>query len=239
MRKVTEINVHCAATKPGWWAGKTSVERVAEIRRWHVQDNGWRDIGYHFVIDRDGSVHTGRKLSETGAFEPKVNAFAVGVCLIGGYGSAATDEFSKHYTPDQDEALRKLIGKLQEQFPSVTKVTGHNDYASKACPGFNVSRWLAGKTGPRSLIASKTAQGSAAAALAGGTLGATELVKVASDVTREVRTSVDEVKTARTEATAAAADVADPLRWVLIAVIVIGAVLALLRRWIDWHKGRQ
>ncbi len=47
MRKITEIIVHCTATRADWWAGKRTSDKVREIKRWHVQDRGWSDIGYH------------------------------------------------------------------------------------------------------------------------------------------------------------------------------------------------
>jgi hypothetical protein len=43
---VTEIILHCADTRPEWMAGRPLAEKVAEIRRWHVEERGWRDIGY-------------------------------------------------------------------------------------------------------------------------------------------------------------------------------------------------
>lgn len=235
MRAITEINIHCAATRPVWMAGSTPAQRVAEIRRWHTQLNGWADIGYHYVVDRDGTVTPGRPIARSGAFEPKVNRTAIGICLVGGYGSAATDSFSEHYTPEQDVALRELIERLQAEHPTIKRVTGHNDYSPKACPGFKVQRWLAGKP-ERSFAESGTAIGSGTATAAASGLA---LVEVAAVATKEVRTAVEEARTARTEAQAAAADAADPLRWVLIAVIIAGAAFALYRRWVDWQAGRR
>lgn len=235
-RTINEINVHCSATRPGWMAEATGPARIAEIRRWHVQTNGWRDIGYHYLIDRDGQIHPGRPVASPGAFEPKVNATAIGICLLGGYGSAATDAFDQHYTPDQDESLRTLIGKLRSEHPGVRRVTGHNDYSSKACPGFKVGRWLAGKPPQRSFAESGTAIGSGTATAAAGGLA---VVEVAAQATSEVRTAIAEVQTAGAEAKAAAANTADPMRWVLIAVILAGAAFALYRRWVDWQAGRR
>ena len=44
MRPLNEIIVHCTATRAEWWAGRLSSDKVAEVRKWHVQDRGWRDI---------------------------------------------------------------------------------------------------------------------------------------------------------------------------------------------------
>jgi hypothetical protein len=143
MRKLTEIIVHCSATRPDWMAKNSLNDKVKEIRLWHMsKPKEWKDIGYHYLIDRNGDLAAGRPLSETGAHTQGRNTGTVGICLIGGHGSAATDEFSKNFTKEQDESLRLLIQRLRDQNPSITLVTGHNQYAAKACPGFSVPKWL-------------------------------------------------------------------------------------------------
>ncbi|MFE3838731.1 N-acetylmuramoyl-L-alanine amidase [Pseudogemmobacter sonorensis] len=144
MREITEIILHCTATRPDWWAGRTSAEKLAEVRRWHVTGNGWRDIGYHYLIDRDGTVVPGRPLEQTGAHVAGRNTGTIGISLFGGHGSAASDAFSDHFTPEQDRALRALVQDLRRRFPAVARVSGHNQYAAKACPGFSVPQWIAG-----------------------------------------------------------------------------------------------
>ena len=61
MRKINDLIVHCAATYDTMDIG------VKEIRKVHVDENGWKDIGYHFVIRRDGTVEKGRDVSVIGA----------------------------------------------------------------------------------------------------------------------------------------------------------------------------
>lgn len=236
MRKITEINIHCSATKPQWMAGRSTKEKVAEITRWHVEDNGWSAIGYHFLIDRDGNVSRGRPVEKTGAFEPKANAHGIGVCLFGGWGSSANDDFSKNYTPEQETSIRKLIAVLKKQHPTINKVSGHNDYSNKACPGFKVSRWLAGSAPARTFAESGTAQGAGVATMAGGGLAVVEVAKLVTDVTPQLKTATAEIQTAKADVQAAPVD---PLRWVLLIAIVIGAGYALYRRWVDWKAGRQ
>jgi hypothetical protein len=141
MRKITEIIIHCAATRPEWMQGSKTSAKVAEIRRWHL-GNGWSDIGYHYLIDRDGTVAKGRDVSVTGAHVKGRNTGTIGICLMGGHGSSETDAFSEHFTGEQDRALRKLIADLHKQFGPV-EVNGHNQYAAKACPGFNAPKWFA------------------------------------------------------------------------------------------------
>lgn len=141
MRPLHEIIIHASATRPDWMSGNPAGEKRDEIRRWHL-DRGWADIGYHDLIDRDGTVMTGRPINKVGAHCKGHNTGTIGVCLIGGHGSSENDEFEEHYTPEQDEALRKYIAAQKQQFPSIAKISGHNEYAAKACPGFRVSEWL-------------------------------------------------------------------------------------------------
>ena len=141
MRQITEAIVHCTATRPDWWAGKRSSEKVAEVRKWHVEGRGWSDIGYHFLIDRDGTVTKGRPMARDGAHVRGHNKGTIGISLFGGHGSSENDAFSDNFTPEQDAALRELLRTLMRDY-GFSKVSGHNEYAAKACPGFRVDRWL-------------------------------------------------------------------------------------------------
>lgn len=161
MRDINEIIVHCTATRPEWQAESSTERKVQEVRRWHVENNGWDDIGYHFLIDRDGTVAKGRPVEVPGAHTKGHNTNSIGISLFGGYGSEASDAFSDNFTPAQDAALRKLIAELKIEYPGIKKVTGHNHYSSKACPGFNVDRWMANKPPRKNPVQSKTVQASA------------------------------------------------------------------------------
>lgn len=143
MRDITEIVLHCTATRADWWADKSTAEKVQEIRRWHMEDRGWKDIGYHYLIDRNGALATGRPMDQTGAHTKGHNTGTIGIALMGGHGSSVTDTFADNYTSDQEKALRKLIVRLHKNFGKVP-VTGHNQYAAKACPGFEVPKWFEG-----------------------------------------------------------------------------------------------
>ena len=117
-------------------------EQVAEIRRWHVEGNGWRDIGYHHLIGRGGEHAAGRPETAIGAHVAGRNSGTIGIYLIGGHGSSERDRFEDHFTGAQEQMLRKLIGKISSR-TAIDLITGHNQYAAKACPGFNVPFWLA------------------------------------------------------------------------------------------------
>lgn len=148
MRPLTEIIIHCTATQPNWWSDKTSQEKTEEVRRWHVKDRGWADIGYHFLLDRDGTQTTGRPLEKTGAHVKGHNTGTIGISLFGGHGSSAGDTFADHFTEDQEASLNALIDKLMAEYPSITKVSGHNQWAAKSCPGFSVPAWRTATKAP-------------------------------------------------------------------------------------------
>lgn len=133
MRKIDEIIIHCTATEEG------KDFTVEDVRRWHVQGNGWKDIGYHFLIYRDGSVHPGRPLDQIGAHTSGHNATSIGVCYVGGV--AADRKTPKDTrTPEQKKALIELVRSLKLVF-GVSNVSGHREYAKKACPSFDVQKW--------------------------------------------------------------------------------------------------
>ena len=141
MRPIAEIIIHCSATQPQWMEGKPINEPIKEIDRWH-RNRGFREIGYHYVIDRRGNVGLGRPVSSTGAHVKGHNTGTIGVCLLGGHGSASTDKFHDNFTPEQDKALRGFLKDMRKEFPTISKFSGHNEYANKACPGFRVEPWL-------------------------------------------------------------------------------------------------
>jgi len=138
---VTEIAVHCSATVTDWMDGDGLAAQKAEIRRWHIEDRGWRDIGYHWLVGRSGDVLSGRAETEIGAGIEGHNRGVIHICLIGGHGSSETDRFGRNFTQRQDVALRGLIQGISMR-SRITRISGHNEYAAKACPGFQVGAWL-------------------------------------------------------------------------------------------------
>lgn len=142
MRKITEIVIHCSATRPDWMEGHSATEKRDEIDRWH-KARKWRGIGYHAILDRDGAFAPGREVEDMGAHVKGHNRETIGVCLIGGHGAAAHDAFPDHFTDAQAGALLAFVEAWREDDPEII-VSGHNEYAAKGCPGFDVAGWLKG-----------------------------------------------------------------------------------------------
>jgi len=130
-RRITEIIVHCTATP------EYRDYTVADIRQWHKQQ-GWSDIGYHYVVYRDGTVHEGRDVDISGAHCTGHNANSIGVVYVGG---VATDgKTPKDTRTDlQKTALLSLLLDLRRMYPGA-EIHGHRDFANKACPSFDATK---------------------------------------------------------------------------------------------------
>lgn len=130
-RKITEIIVHCSATKKG------KHYDASDIRVWHKQQ-GWSDIGYHYVILLDGTVQRGRNVDIAGAHCAGHNANSIGVCYIGGIGiDGRTPEDTR--TQQQKDAMQQLLLSLRIEYPQA-QIWGHRDFAKKDCPSFDAHR---------------------------------------------------------------------------------------------------
>ena len=132
-RKSTDyIVIHCAATKASMDIGLT------EIRKWHVQDNGWRDVGYHYIIRRNGEVELGRSNRDTGAHAAGYNHKSISLCMVG--GMAEDNSAENNFTAQQWTALLDLVKQLKSNYPDAD-VIGHNEISEKECPSFDVQKW--------------------------------------------------------------------------------------------------
>ena len=146
---IDAIVVHCSATRAG------QDVKASDIDKWH-KERGFKCIGYHFVVDLDGTIEAGRPLTMSGAhcntsgLSGRVyNSHSIGVCYVGGLdkdGNAADTR-----TPAQKVALHNLIYSLIMQYP-IKEVIGHRDASPdkngdgqisqnewiKACPCYDV-----------------------------------------------------------------------------------------------------
>ena len=129
-RNLTEyIVIHTAA-----WPGDPSAR---DIRRVHVEQNGWDDIGYHYVIRKSGTVERGRAQADIGAHcrAGGMNRQSIGICLSGHHDQEAPTYAQKY-------ALAKLCADLMHALDiPVQKVIGHREagQVNKTCPGTKVN----------------------------------------------------------------------------------------------------
>jgi hypothetical protein len=134
---VQEVILHTLDVPTGWHKGKTVDQIVTAVRDWHVNGNGWRDIGYHRVFAPDGTMGLGRSLWTIGAHTMERNRGTIGIAMCNVKKHDGITKFEDYFTKDQREAVKAYIAELQ-RWTTIKWVTGHNDYAARECPGFRV-----------------------------------------------------------------------------------------------------
>ena len=128
MRKIDKIIIHCTATPEG------RAVTVEDVTRWH-RDRGFLKIGYHYLVGLNGEVWAGRPPEQVGAHTAGYNINSIGVCYAGGLDANMKPKDTR--TAAQKESLIALIKELRGKYPDAT-VHGHNEFAAKACPCFDV-----------------------------------------------------------------------------------------------------
>lgn len=128
MRKIEKIIIHCTATPEG------RHHTAADIRKWHLA-RGFTNIGYHYIVQLDGTIEPGRAEAMPGAHTLGHNADSIGVCYVGGLNQLMKPKDTR--TPDQKASLLHLIKILKQRYPDV-KIFGHRDFEkNKECPCFD------------------------------------------------------------------------------------------------------
>lgn len=140
-RRIDLILVHCTATPEG------KDYTVDQIREWHTlpkpKGYGWSDIGYHYVVYRDGSVHLGRDVDIAGAHCEGYNSNSIGIVYVGGLENIPGKPLAE--LPDKDTrtdaqklSLLDLLVKLRRLYPTAV-IAGHRNYdrKGKRCPSFD------------------------------------------------------------------------------------------------------
>lgn len=125
-----KIVLHCSA---GNGCGNAAL-----FTKIHVKDNGWSNIGYHYVIlngrlsekcfnpGYDGQIETGRPLDSDNMLEPEewgahvkgMNRESIGICMVGKSGQ---------FTQAQKDSLIGLLSELRLQFGEI-EITQHSDH---------------------------------------------------------------------------------------------------------------
>ena len=133
-KATTMIILHCSATREG------QDVKAKTIKQWH-KDRGFDDIGYHYVIDLDGTIEKGRDEELVGAHCKGHNATSIGICYVGGCDKNMKPKDTR--TPEQKRSMLSLVRKLVNKYKiPVTQIWAHHDFDKhKACPSFDVSEF--------------------------------------------------------------------------------------------------
>lgn len=139
--------IHCTATPEG------REVTAGEIRSWHTGPvskggRGWKQVGYTDMIHLDGTVERLVENNEDAYVDgweitngaKGYNSCSRHVVYVGGLASNAKTPKDTR-TPQQAEALKEYVLDFHKRFPQV-KIIGHNEMAAKACPSFDVQKWL-------------------------------------------------------------------------------------------------
>ena len=131
MRKITLIIIHCSGVRPGQHSS------ALQIDRWH-RTLGWKGIGYHYVVRRDGSIEKGRPEQQAGCHCREHNKHSIGICYEGGLDSLGNAADTR--TEEQKKSLLLLIKNLKQKYPNAL-ILGHHDLNKyKACPCFDARK---------------------------------------------------------------------------------------------------
>lgn len=131
-RSSTEyIVIHSSATKENHDA------TIHDIHQWHLE-RGWSGVGYHGVIERDGTFSIGRPLESVGAHVAGKNYTTIGICMVGGLsedGKSQVDNFTK----SQYRTLQSVIILLKSIYKNA-KVVKHKDLAKTLCNEVDIEK---------------------------------------------------------------------------------------------------
>ncbi|MDS1269680.1 N-acetylmuramoyl-L-alanine amidase [Lipingzhangella sp. LS1_29] len=110
-------------------------QSVRAIQDFHMDGRGWDDIGYNFLVDREGRAYEGRGWLVTGAHASGFNTSHIGVCFIGSDGEATAAARST-IRALYDEACRRSGRHLDQTWH------GGLPGQSTACPGSDLRVWV-------------------------------------------------------------------------------------------------
>lgn len=124
-RTITEIIIHCTATPEG------KDVTVEQLRNEHVKNRGFSDIGYHYVVYRNGHVMDGRDVDKVGAHCTNHNAHSIGIAYVGGVENKPGVPYERQKGKDtrtlaQKAGLLSLLVDLRKLYPKA-KILGHRD----------------------------------------------------------------------------------------------------------------
>ncbi len=136
----SKLTVHHSAensTDPTGGSFEESSASLRGIQRYHIEEKGWGDIGYHFLIDAAGRIFEGRELRWQGAHAGGANnAQNIGICLLG-------DLERRPPTPAALKSLELLVTDLRQRFKiRDSRLYAHRELNTTSCPGDALTTWI-------------------------------------------------------------------------------------------------
>lgn len=129
MGRITRITVHHEGWKPVWFSDRRSTAERLELVRESHRGRGWADIGYHYIIDRSGTIWEGRDIRYQGAHVRNQNEENLGVMLLGNFDLQRPSDAQYAKLVDTLRALR------QRHNVPVSRIYTHQELMPTACPG--------------------------------------------------------------------------------------------------------
>ena len=132
MRTIKYLAIHCTATP--------QTATVESIKNYWKNNLGWKNPGYHIIVKPDGSAIELLPIDKVSNGVAGFNSVTINISYIGGVD--ANNKPLDNRTDAQKQSLLTLIKRYKEMFPNAI-VQGHRDFgANKACPSFDVKKWL-------------------------------------------------------------------------------------------------
>jgi len=123
-RFINKVFLHCSASD------LPEHDNIQTIAKWHLE-RGFSEIGYHFVITKDGTIHKGRNIELIPAAQVGYNSNSIAICVTG----------LTVFSQTQFDALRKLCGEINNIYENIT-FHGHCEVSNKTCPVFDYHKVL-------------------------------------------------------------------------------------------------
>ena len=131
MRNINYIAIHCTATQPE--------SSIASIQNYWKNNLGWKNPGYHYIIDRFGNVVNLLPIELVSNGVQGYNSQTINISYVGGIDKSGKPKDTR--TEAQKQSILKILKELRVKFPKA-KIQGHRDFPNvkKACPSFDAKK---------------------------------------------------------------------------------------------------
>ncbi len=127
-RSVDTIFLHCSASDA------TSHDDISVMKRWHMVDNKWSHVGYHFFINKNGNIQEGCSIEQIPIAQKGHNTGSIAICLHGLKKSK--------FTSAQLTSVKKLCKAITDSYDKKIRIRGHKEVSNKSCPVFDYKMTL-------------------------------------------------------------------------------------------------